>query len=57
MANVLEAVVSGARTLSALEESSQREQQIEENQQTAINIDDVHVAKPPLEPPNVCVQL
>ena len=54
MANVLEAVVSGARALSALEESSPQEQQMEENLQTAVTIDGVHVAKPPLEPPDVC---
>ena len=58
MANVLEAVVSGVRALSALEESSQQEpQQMEENQsqnETAIDIDAVQVAKPPMEPPDVC---
>ena len=58
MANVLEAVVSGVRALSAVEETSQQEQQrMEENQpqnKTAINIDAALAAKLPLEPPDVC---
>ena len=54
MANVLEAVASGVRALSALEETSQHQQQIEDNQpqnDTAINVE--AATKPPLEPPDV----
>ena len=50
MANVLEAVVSGVRALSALEETSQHQQQIEDNQPQN---DTANIHKPPLERPDV----
>ena len=56
MANVLEAVVSGVRALSTLEETSQHQQQIDDNQpqnDTAINVEAVLATTPSLEPPDV----
>ena len=53
MANVLEAVVSGVRAISTLEETSQHQQDNQPQNDTAINVEAVLATKSPHEPPDV----